>query len=125
MLQAKFVLGTCKFSCSCLLHILFDFTFFMSEDANTGDHGGSYQESFMKYFQNLITPMLVIGLFLSSFSFGPREQQQVSYMSYYTSGLGFVGGIGQCFSFFFVSLFEKYVELSRASCSHIFKFLLI
>lgn len=31
----------------------------------------------MKQFQNLLTPLLVIGLFLSSFSFGPREQQQV------------------------------------------------
>ncbi|KAF7152784.1 hypothetical protein RHSIM_Rhsim01G0230600 [Rhododendron simsii] len=52
------------------------------EDANTGDHGASYQESFMKYFQNLITPMLVIGLFLSSFSFGPREQQQISFQEF-------------------------------------------
>lgn len=32
----------------------------------------------MKQFQNLITPLLVIALFLSSFSFSPREQQQVS-----------------------------------------------
>lgn len=31
----------------------------------------------MKQFQNLLTPLLVIGLFFSSFSFGPREQQQV------------------------------------------------
>lgn len=97
----------------------------MSEDANTGDHGGSYQESFMKYFQNLITPILVIGLFLSSFSFGPREQQQVSYISCYTSGLGLVAGIGECLSFFMSLFYDKYVELSRTSCSHIFKFLLI
>lgn len=32
----------------------------------------------MKQFQNLITPLLVIALFLSSFSLSPREQQQVS-----------------------------------------------
>ena len=31
----------------------------------------------MKQFQSLITPLVVIGLFLSSFSFGPREEQQV------------------------------------------------
>ncbi|PSS14233.1 ATP-dependent zinc metalloprotease FTSH 10 like, partial [Actinidia chinensis var. chinensis] len=51
------------------------------EDANTGDHG-SFQETFMKQFQNLITPLLVIGLFLSSFSFGPREQQQISFQEF-------------------------------------------
>ncbi|KAL7201670.1 hypothetical protein ACSBR1_033382 [Camellia fascicularis] len=51
------------------------------EDANTGDHG-SFQEAFLKQFQNLITPILVIGLFLSSFSFGPREQQQISFQEF-------------------------------------------
>ncbi|XP_028073809.1 ATP-dependent zinc metalloprotease FTSH 3, mitochondrial-like [Camellia sinensis] len=33
-------------------------------------------------FQNLITPILVIGLFLSSFSFGPRKQQQISFQEF-------------------------------------------
>lgn len=48
-----------------------------SDESNTDDHG-SFQETFMKQFQNFITPLLVIGLVLSSFSFGPREQQQVN-----------------------------------------------
>ncbi|KAF5930849.1 hypothetical protein HYC85_031722 [Camellia sinensis] len=43
---------------------------------------GSFQEAFLKQFQNLITPILVIGLFLSSFSFGPREQQQISFQEF-------------------------------------------
>uniref|UniRef100_A0A5B6ZP36 AAA+ ATPase domain-containing protein n=2 Tax=Davidia involucrata TaxID=16924 RepID=A0A5B6ZP36_DAVIN len=51
------------------------------DDANTDDQG-NFQESFMKQFQNLITPILVIGLFLSSFSFGPREQQQISFQEF-------------------------------------------
>ena len=63
------------------------FFLLISEDANTGDRG-SFQETFMKQFHNLVTPLLVIGLFLSSFSFGPREQQQVSYRFQYISGLG-------------------------------------
>ncbi|KAK9998659.1 hypothetical protein SO802_018262 [Lithocarpus litseifolius] len=36
----------------------------------------------MKQFQNFITPLLVIGLVLSSFSFGPREQQQISFQEF-------------------------------------------
>ncbi|KAK3442092.1 hypothetical protein EUGRSUZ_B02324 [Eucalyptus grandis] len=47
-------------------------------DSNTDDN----QETFMKQFQNLITPLVVIGLFLSSFSFGPREQQQISFQEF-------------------------------------------
>ncbi|XP_039163347.1 ATP-dependent zinc metalloprotease FTSH 10, mitochondrial [Eucalyptus grandis] len=47
-------------------------------DSNTDDN----QETFMKQFQNLITPLIVIGLFLSSFSFGPREQQQISFQEF-------------------------------------------
>ncbi|CAK8576078.1 unnamed protein product [Lathyrus sativus] len=43
--------------------------------SNTEDQGG-FQEAFMKQFQSFLTPLLVMGLFLSSFSFGPREQQQ-------------------------------------------------
>ena len=45
-------------------------------NTNTDDHG-NFQETFMKQFQNFVTPLLVMGLFLASFSFGPREQQQV------------------------------------------------
>lgn len=47
------------------------------EDSNAGE-SGNYEEAFVKQFQNAITPFLVIGLFLYSFSFGPREQKQVN-----------------------------------------------
>ncbi|KAL6979148.1 ATP-dependent zinc metalloprotease FTSH 3, mitochondrial [Sarracenia purpurea var. burkii] len=46
------------------------------QDANTDAHG-NFQEKFTRQFQNLITPILVIGLFLSYFPFDPREQQQL------------------------------------------------
>jgi len=51
------------------------------DDSKTDDHG-NFQEAFMKQFQNFITPLLVIGLVLSSFSFGPREQQQISFQEF-------------------------------------------
>lgn len=51
------------------------------EDSNTEDHG-SFQETFLKQFQNILTPLLVIGLFLSSFSFGSREQKQISFQEF-------------------------------------------
>lgn len=51
------------------------------EDSNTDDHG-NFQETFMKQLQNVLTPLLVIGLFLSSFSFGPREQKQISFQEF-------------------------------------------
>ncbi|KAA8549291.1 hypothetical protein F0562_000975 [Nyssa sinensis] len=51
------------------------------DDTNTDDQG-NFQETFMKAMQNLITPILVIGLFLSSFSFGPREQKQISFQEF-------------------------------------------
>ncbi|KAK7262482.1 hypothetical protein RJT34_30056 [Clitoria ternatea] len=50
-------------------------------NTNTDDHG-NFQEAFVKQFQNLITPLLVMGLFLTSFSFGPREQQQISFQEF-------------------------------------------
>ncbi|XP_062084991.1 ATP-dependent zinc metalloprotease FTSH 10, mitochondrial-like [Humulus lupulus] len=53
-----------------------------SKDESNTDDRGSFQEAFMKQFQNLITPLLVIGLFLSSFNFGPREQQQISFQEF-------------------------------------------
>jgi len=37
----------------------------------------------MKQVQNIITPLLVMGLFLSTFSNGPREQQEVITTSLY------------------------------------------
>ncbi|KAK9280405.1 hypothetical protein L1049_014094 [Liquidambar formosana] len=51
------------------------------EDSSTEDQE-SFQETFLKQFQNFLTPLLVIGLFLSSFSFGPREQQQISFQEF-------------------------------------------
>lgn len=54
----------------------FDTIFPISEDSNTDDHG-NFQETFIKQIQNMLTPLLVIGLFLSSLSFGAGEQQQV------------------------------------------------
>ncbi|KAF5470530.1 hypothetical protein F2P56_011036 [Juglans regia] len=53
----------------------------ISDGSNTDDHG-SFQEAFMKQFQNLTTPLLVIGLVLSSFSFGSREEQQISFQEF-------------------------------------------
>ncbi|KAL0537252.1 hypothetical protein IC582_026228 [Cucumis melo] len=50
-------------------------------DSNTEDQG-SFQEAFIKQFQNLVTPLIVIGLLFSSFSFGPREQQQISFQEF-------------------------------------------
>ena len=41
----------------------------------------------MKQVQNLITPLLLgMGLFLTSFSFGHREQEEVSTTSFYYHG---------------------------------------
>ncbi|XP_028092715.1 ATP-dependent zinc metalloprotease FTSH 10, mitochondrial-like [Camellia sinensis] len=51
------------------------------EDAKSEDHE-HFQQTFMKQFQNLITPILMIGLFLSSFSFGSHEQQQISFQEF-------------------------------------------
>lgn len=53
-----------------------------SKDESNTDDRGNFQEAFMKQFQNLLTPLLVIGLFLSSFSFGPSEQQQISFQEF-------------------------------------------
>lgn len=50
-------------------------------NSNTEDQG-NFQETFMKQFQSLLTPLLMIGLFLSTFSFSPREQQQISFQEF-------------------------------------------
>ncbi|CAJ2678883.1 unnamed protein product [Trifolium pratense] len=52
------------------------------ESKSNTDDQGSFQEAFMKQFQNYLTPLLVMGLFLSSYSFGPREQQQISFQEF-------------------------------------------
>lgn len=49
--------------------------------SNTED-GGSFHEAFIKQFQNYLTPLLVVGLFLSSLSLGPRDQQQISFQEF-------------------------------------------
>ncbi|CAM8982441.1 unnamed protein product [Rhodiola kirilowii] len=51
------------------------------EESNSNDQS-SFQDSFMKTFQNFLTPLLAIGLILSSFSFGPKEQQQISFQEF-------------------------------------------
>uniref|UniRef100_A0A803LCF5 AAA+ ATPase domain-containing protein n=1 Tax=Chenopodium quinoa TaxID=63459 RepID=A0A803LCF5_CHEQI len=50
-------------------------------NSNTDDQG-NFQEAFMKQFQNLLTPLLMLGLLLSTFSFGPGEQQQISFQEF-------------------------------------------
>ncbi|KAL9297986.1 hypothetical protein ACSQ67_023882 [Phaseolus vulgaris] len=52
-----------------------------NSNANTDDHG-SFQEAFMKQVQNIITPLLVMGLFLTTFSSSPREQQEISFQEF-------------------------------------------
>ncbi|CAJ1933142.1 unnamed protein product [Sphenostylis stenocarpa] len=53
-----------------------------SKDNSNTDGRGNFQEAFMKQVQKLITPLLVMGLFLSSFSLGPREQQEISFQEF-------------------------------------------
>ncbi|KAG0450779.1 hypothetical protein HPP92_026580 [Vanilla planifolia] len=51
------------------------------EDANTDDQGG-FQENFMKQLQNYATPLIFIGLLLSSLSFGSHEQREISFQEF-------------------------------------------
>ncbi|KAF9598655.1 hypothetical protein IFM89_029905 [Coptis chinensis] len=51
------------------------------EDPNTEDQG-NFQETLFKQIQNYITPMLFIAFALSSFSFGPRDQKQISFQEF-------------------------------------------
>ncbi|XP_042476075.1 ATP-dependent zinc metalloprotease FTSH 8, mitochondrial-like [Macadamia integrifolia] len=51
------------------------------EDSSTDDHG-NFQENFMKQLQNYLTPLLFMALLLSSFSFGSRDQKQISFQEF-------------------------------------------
>ncbi|XP_011089809.1 ATP-dependent zinc metalloprotease FTSH 10, mitochondrial [Sesamum indicum] len=51
------------------------------EEGNTDDHG-NFHETFIKNLQNIVTPLLVIGLFLSAFSSSPREEKQISFQEF-------------------------------------------
>ncbi|KAL0460573.1 UNVERIFIED_CONTAM: ATP-dependent zinc metalloprotease FTSH 8, mitochondrial [Sesamum latifolium] len=51
------------------------------EEGNTDDHG-NFHEAFIKNLQNIVTPLLVIGLFLSAFSSSPREEKQISFQEF-------------------------------------------
>eukprot|EP00262_Sarcandra_glabra_P010032 TRINITY_DN24896_c0_g1_i1.p1 TRINITY_DN24896_c0_g1~~TRINITY_DN24896_c0_g1_i1.p1 ORF type:complete len:825 (+),score=156.97 TRINITY_DN24896_c0_g1_i1:182-2656(+) len=51
------------------------------EDTNA-DNDGNFQESFMKQLQSYLTPLVFIALVLSSFTFGPRDQKQISFQEF-------------------------------------------
>ncbi|GFY93243.1 FTSH protease 10 [Actinidia rufa] len=51
------------------------------EESSTSDHE-SFQESSMKQFQNLVTPLLFIAFVLSSIVSSPREQAQISFQEF-------------------------------------------
>ncbi|KAK4441107.1 ATP-dependent zinc metalloprotease FTSH 8, mitochondrial [Sesamum alatum] len=51
------------------------------DEGNTDDHG-NFHETFVKNLQNIVTPLLVIGLFLSAFSSTPREEKQISFQEF-------------------------------------------
>ncbi|KAL3531807.1 hypothetical protein ACH5RR_005328 [Cinchona calisaya] len=53
------------------------------DESSAGDQGNS-QDSASKQFQNLITPLLFIGLVLSSIFLSPREQKQISFQEFKT-----------------------------------------
>ncbi|XP_020214546.1 ATP-dependent zinc metalloprotease FTSH 10, mitochondrial isoform X2 [Cajanus cajan] len=46
------------------------------------DEQGNFNEAFMKQIQNLVTPLLIMGLFIASFSVGPHQQQQISFQEF-------------------------------------------
>lgn len=51
------------------------------EDSNTDDQG-NFQENFIKQLQNYATPLIFIGLLLSSLSFGSHEQREISFQEF-------------------------------------------
>ncbi|KAL6203297.1 hypothetical protein ACLB2K_026997 [Fragaria x ananassa] len=52
-----------------------------SKDGSSTDDQGSFQEAFIKQFQNLV-PLVLIGLFFSSFSFSSSDQKQISFQEF-------------------------------------------
>ncbi|RWR95409.1 ATP-dependent zinc metalloprotease FTSH 10, mitochondrial-like protein isoform X2 [Cinnamomum micranthum f. kanehirae] len=53
-----------------------------SKENSSTDEQGNFQESFIKQLQSSITPLLFIGLVLSSLNFGPRDQKQISFQEF-------------------------------------------
>ncbi|KAK6935832.1 AAA ATPase, AAA+ lid domain [Dillenia turbinata] len=53
-----------------------------SKEEGSTDDQGNFQETFMKQFQNLIVPLVVLGLIFLSLSNSPREQQQISFQEF-------------------------------------------
>ncbi|KAK4342568.1 hypothetical protein RND71_038384 [Anisodus tanguticus] len=51
------------------------------EESSTGDQS-NFQETFMKHLQNLLTPILMLGLVLATFSFGSREEEEISFQEF-------------------------------------------
>ncbi|KAI0498328.1 hypothetical protein KFK09_021569 [Dendrobium nobile] len=51
------------------------------EDSNTDDQG-NFHENFIKQLQNYATPLIFIGLLLSSLSFGSHEQREISFQEF-------------------------------------------
>lgn len=51
------------------------------DESNTGDQG-NFQDTFMKQFQNVVTPLLFLGFVLSSMFLNPREQKQISFQEF-------------------------------------------
>ncbi|CAI0393359.1 unnamed protein product, partial [Linum tenue] len=53
-----------------------------SKENSNADDESSFQKMFTKQFNNLLTPLLVIGVLLSSFPFGSNEHQQISFQEF-------------------------------------------
>lgn len=52
------------------------------ESGSKTDENESFQEAFMKQYQNFITPLLVMALFLTSLSYGSPAGQQISFQEF-------------------------------------------
>ncbi|XP_068635569.1 ATP-dependent zinc metalloprotease FTSH 8, mitochondrial-like [Aristolochia californica] len=53
-----------------------------SKDDSNADDQGNFQDNFVKQLQNYLTPLLLLAFVLSSFSFGSREQKQISFQEF-------------------------------------------
>ncbi|CAI9108135.1 OLC1v1007663C1 [Oldenlandia corymbosa var. corymbosa] len=53
-----------------------------SKEGGNTDGNSNYQETLPKLVQNLITPLLVVALLLSTMTMSPREQQQISFQEF-------------------------------------------